>query len=507
MFTFRIADDGRRLLATWELGAARAGLDLAGVHALLAAQGFSDLALDDTAMADLIEACKTATESFEWQVGERRDGACRIHVDPDKMIARLTLERPFGGLAVTEAQIRERLKDVGVSMGVLDDAITEALEAGAADRIVVARGVPAEPGVDSAFVNLVPVQQARRPHADEHGVTDYRDLGRIAVVEPGDALMRRTPATPGVDGYDITGAVLVAKPGKATTYAEKLPGVVRDSADPELLRAAIVGRVVGMSNGVTVEPSIDFAQVDMSTGNVDFEGSVLVLGDVLARMKIHATGDVIVKGTVAGADILAGRQVMLLGGFKGALDDEDDGDHGSSHKYTIRCGGSFHARFVEYAHVESGADILIEDHAMFSTLVAANNVVVGGSSAKGQIVGGSITALGRVTATKYGATSGAKTLVQVGLDPRHRLHCDHLESEIVRLEAADPGGADLLRLRDEVEILRARLAIADHACVSVGRTIYPGTQIRIGAKRWSSVDEHTSGVFRVVEGEVMLCPQ
>ena len=301
--------------------------------------------------------------------------------------------------------------------------------------------------------------------------------------------------------------MLVATPGKSTPYADRLPGVVRDAADPELLRAAIVGRVVGVANGVTVEPSIDFAQVDMSTGNVDFEGSVVVLGDVLARMKIHATGDVIVKGTVAGADIQAGRQVMLLGGFKGALDDEDDADHGPSHEYTIRCGGTFHSRFVEYAHVEAGGDIMIDDHAMFSTLVAANNVVVGGSSGKGQIVGGSVTALGRVTATKYGATSGAKTLVQVGLDPRHQLHCDHLESEIAKLQAADPEATDLVRLREQIAVLRAKLAIADHACVSVGRTIYPGTQIRIGAKRWSSVDEHTSGVFRVVDGEVMLCPQ
>ena len=152
----------------------------------------------------MIEACKTATESFEWQIGERRDGACAVRVDPDKMRAQLTLDRPCGGVAVTESQIRERLKDAGVLAGIIDEAIAEALALGSATDVVVARGVAAVAGVDSAFVNLVPAQQARRPHADEHGVTDYRDLGRIAVVEPGDALMRRTLATPGIDGYDLT---------------------------------------------------------------------------------------------------------------------------------------------------------------------------------------------------------------------------------------------------------------------------------------------------------------
>lgn len=505
IFEIRITDDGR-LLAAWELGAERAGLDAAGLRALVVAQGYGDLDIADTAIAELIEVCKTAEESFEWQIGERRDGACAVRVDPDKLCARLTLERAYGGAPVTEEQIREQLKSAGVVMGILDDAITEALAMGSATGIVVARGVPAEAGVDSSFANLVPIQQERRPHADEHGVTDYRDLGRIAVVEPGDALMRRIPATLGIDGFDVTGKVLQAKPGKSVNYAEKLSGVVRDANDPELLRAAIVGRAVSVPNGVAVEPSIDLPQVDMSTGNVDFEGSVVILGDVLARMKIHATGDVIVKGTVGGADIRAGRQVMLLGGFKGALDEDDDGVNGPSYEYTIKCGGTFHSRFVEYAHVESGGDILIDDHAMFSKLVAANNVVVGGPGKKGQVVGGQITATGSATAIKFGAASGAKTLVQVGLDPRHRLHLEHLEGELAKLEASDPA-ADSSPLREEVDALRARLAIADHAYVKVGLTIFPGTQIRIGAKRWSSIDEHASGVFRVVDGEVMLCPQ
>ena len=277
-----------------------------------------------------------------------RDGVCAVTVSGDKMAARLTLVRAYGGAPVTDEQIRASLQHAGVSAGIMEEAIAGALSAGEATEVVVACGRPAQNGEASAFVSLIPQVQDRHPKADEHGVIDYRDFGRIAGVAPGDPLMRRTPATAGSDGYDVTGRVLRAKPGKSVPYATRLKGVVVDAQDPELLRAAVAGRPVQVANGVTVESTIELPRVDMSTGNIDFDGSVTVLGDVLARMKIHATGDVLVRGTVSAADIEAGGQVVVQGGLMGAHHADDDEDHASSREGGIRCAGPFHARFVEY---------------------------------------------------------------------------------------------------------------------------------------------------------------
>lgn len=124
------------------------------------------------------------------------------------------------------------------------------------------------------------------------------------------------------------------------------------------------------------------------------------------------------------------------------------------------------------------------------------------------MIGGTITATGQVTATKFGGTSGAKTLVQVGVEPKQRMHLDHLNSEIHRLEEKGPACVELDKLHaPKAMLLRQQIAVADHSCVTVGRAVYPGTEIRMGGKRWSSVDDHTSGVFRLVEDEVTLCPQ
>jgi uncharacterized protein (DUF342 family) len=373
--------------------------------------------------------------------------------------------------------------------------------------LLVACGRPAQNGEASVFVSLVPQVPDRHPLADEHGVIDYRDFGRIVGVSPGDPLMRRTPATAGSDGYDVTGRVLRAKPGKSVPYATRLKGVTVDAQDPELLRAAISGRAVQVANGVTVESTIELPCVDMSTGNIDFDGSVTVLGDVTARMKIRATGDVLVRGTVSAADIEAGGQVVLQGGLLGARHAHDDKDDVSPHEGAIRCTGSFHARFVEYARVESGGDILVDDHALYSTLIAARHVVVGGGGTKGQILGGTVRAIGQVTAQKYGGPSGVSTLVDVGLDVDHRARLARLEAEIEMLAAGPENAAAVERIRTEAARLKAQLELADHACVSVGRTVYPGTQIRIGGKSWSARDEHPGGVFRLAEGKVVRCPR
>ncbi|RPJ74256.1 MAG: DUF342 domain-containing protein, partial [Acidobacteria bacterium] len=232
-----------------------------------------------------------------------------------------------------------------------------------------------------------------------------------------------------------------------------------------------------------------------------------VLGDVLARMKIHATGDVLVRGTVSAADIEAGGQVVLQGGLLGALHADDDEDGVSPQRGGIRCAGPFRARFVEYARVESGGDILIDDHAMYSTLIAARHVVVGAGGTKGQILGGTVTAIGQVTAQRYGGPSGVSTIVHVGLDLDLRVRLGRLEAEIEMLAADPENAAKVERIRADAARLKAQLELADHACVSVGRTVYPGTQIRIGGKSWSAGDEHPGGVFRLVEGKVVRCPK
>lgn len=392
------------------------------------------------------------------------DGTCTISVAEDKSAATLTLVAANGGAPVTADQIHEALTAAGVVAGILPDEIEAALAAGSAADRVVARWREATDGEDATFACLLPEPEERRPHADEHGIIDYRDLGRIAAVRAGDPLMRRTPATAGTDGFDVGGGVLKARPGRNTPFSKSIKGAAVDPADVNLLRAAIAGRPTVTGTGVSVDPLVVFPTVDISSGNVEFDGAVTVEGDVSSEMRIRATGDVFIGGSVGAASITAGGTIVIKGGVIGV--GETDDDVSAEGHAVIRCEGAFQAHFLQYAHIESAADILVEDHCVHSTLQAGARIVVGGSGA-GHIRGGTSSAATLVKAVTLGSTLGVKTTVRVGV------------------------GA-----KDEQALAAAK--------VVVDRNVHSGTEIHIDKRCWTSTDDRPGGVFRLVDGDIVF---
>jgi uncharacterized protein (DUF342 family) len=298
-----------------------------------------------------------------------------------------------------------------------------------------------------------------------------------------------------------------------------------------VLCAAIVGQPVMSSSGIAVESTIVVPQVDIATGNIDFDGAVTVKGDVCAGMSIRASGDVRVDGSVAAAAIDAGGNIVVKGGVIGGVDAADAEQ--AAPAQVLRCKGSFQARFVENAHVESATEILVDDYCMYSNLVAGVRIVVGRPGTKnGHIRGGSACATALVKAATLGSPAGSKTRVQVGLDPRERLRLARVEQTIEENEkkredlrkliahrrehpTRDVGGVlekaeetltavgdEISLLRDEATQLRAHLTLAEGACVVVERTVHGGTEIQIGRRRWTSTDDHANGVFRLHEGDI-----
>ena len=507
-FSMRVSDDGHRVWARWEPGADLPPFDIDNMRDLLAEEGFAGCVVDESAIEQLLASAKAADRAIERAIATRRDGSFAISLSDDLMEARLTLERPRGGKAVTRNEIVDGLREAGVTSGVIESQINEALAAGVATGRVVARGEAPVDGVDTQFELLVAEADERRPQVDETGMFDIRNLGVIPGVMAGTVVMRRVAAQPGVNGFDVRGRVLKAKQGRSVGFAAKLRGVVPDADDPDLLRATITGRPTRIYRGVHVDPAIDFPAVDMSTGHVDFDGSVTVLGDVQPLMKIRASGDVIVHGTVTAAEIEAGGQVVLLGGLMGAAKDADDEEVRKAERTVPRgrvtCGGRFHAMFAEYAVIEAGEDIVVDDHLMFSDLKAGRHVVVGTGAGKGHVIGGSIVAVGQINVGTLGSAANAQTCVQVGLDDTHRQNLEHLDAEIAACESDGATGGALDLMRDEAEALRRRITVASHAHVAVSRKVYPGARVRIGRQRWTATDEVGNGIFRLFEDAVRL---
>ena len=134
------------------------------------------------------------------------------------------------------------------------------------------------------------MQQPRPAQIEnEDDRVDLRDLGSLLLVNPGTALMRRTPAKPGKDGMDVLGKPIAADPVVDMPFAVDLSGVAADPNDPNRLLAVIAGSPRVLPNGVSVSPVVDVEAVDLHSGNVTFDGSLRVSGDIRTGMSVSYT--------------------------------------------------------------------------------------------------------------------------------------------------------------------------------------------------------------------------
>lgn len=539
VLTFKLSDDGK-LLAVFEGCECKPTLDEAAIQEALAKQGLSDLFLYENSLSNLLQQYHNVNENFVLEIGERRDGACVVKIDDDKMAAKLTLIPPYGGAPVTLFQIQMALQEKGVVSGIMRNEIEAVLKEGYASERVIAKGLNPVRGTDARFQSLIPQIRERKPQVDEHGIADYRDLGQLIVVKPGDPLMCRTPPTEGKKGRDVTGQVLMPQPGEDTPFASGLQGVEIDQDaefDPDhntLLLAATSGQPKLVPNGVMVEPTINLPQVDLSTGNMTFDGTLNIKGDVKDGMKIHASGDVFIGGTVEAAEIEAGGNVVIKGGVIGHSE-QHSGDPSETPTFNaiIISKGSISAHFAENVRMEASVDIIIEEFSMHNHLTALNRILIGKSGGKkGRIIGGMTSASVLVKAAVIGSNAGFITKVRAGFNPYLQAQLDRLKHEIDAVEKEqedlkkiiafviahpekDKNGllnkalhtrekleSDCTRLHADRTHLLAEMTLAEHVQVIVEEAVHCGSEIQIGNFIWKNNEQRGKGVFQVVDGAI-----
>jgi uncharacterized protein (DUF342 family) len=538
--TFKLGDNGK-LLAIFEACECKPPWDEFRVKEALAKQGLSGLFLYENSLLNLVKQYNCSNESFVLEIGERRDGTCTINIDIVKMTARLTLIPPYGGAPVTLDQIQLALKEKGVVNGIIMKEIEAALKEGHAEDRIIAKGLPPVPGIDARFQSLIPKIRERKPQVDKRGIADYRDLGQLIIVRPGDPLMCRTPPTAGKKGRDITGQVLMPQPGRDIPFASGLQGVDLDSdldseLDPDhnsLLLAATTGQPKLVPNGVEVEPTINLPRVDLSTGNMNFDGTINIKGDVMDGMKIHATGDVFVGGTVEAAKIETGGNIVIKGGVIGHSDHSGEPNEVPTFSATIISKGSISAHFAENAYIDAGIDIIIEEFSLHNHLTALNQILVGKPGRKkGHIIGGITSAKILVRTASIGSKAGFITKIRAGFNPFLQTRLDKLKLEIdandkeqenikkiIAFVMAHPEQdkkallSKLLHTREKLETdcallheertrLLSEMNLAENVQVIAEEAVHCGVEIQIGNSIWKNNEERDKGVFQIVDGEI-----
>jgi len=499
-----------------------------------AALGWSQTAFADPAVTAFLNRCHQATERFSSVVGEVRDGTFSVELDADNLHALFELQAPQGGKPVRVSEVREHLAKRQIVHGVKLAALLDTLRAGHGKSVVIAEGTPPVPGMSARFVSLLDELHPKTAVEDENALIDYRHLSQLLLVSPGAPLMRRIPAVPGLPGVDVFGRPVPPPPVSDQTFSLDLTGVKVDDEDPNLLRASIAGVPKLVGDRMTVDPALSVDSVDLTTGNIDFDGSLQVRGDITAGMEVRVTGDIAVRGTIEAAHVEAGGDVKVNGGIIGiqtpGMADDADGIR-IAH---IVAGGSVKARFMVSAFVSAEKSVSVEREIRQCELMAGEAVVTGRpGSREGSIIGGKVRAMKSVRAARLGAPSGAPTLIQVGVNPHAPAKLAELERERVRLVEekmkldrlmdgldkrpdADPEHAEQIRSRfsdvmgelfgldAKEKALNNEMIPSTDARIEVYRSVEAGVTLHFAGLQRTFLEEQEGGKAMVEKGRIVL---
>lgn len=447
----------------------RPEVDAAALRQLLAQAGYGEWLVQPDIFDKAVADCNSQENTFPLALAQKVEAVAQVRVEADEMTVKLTLTPPHGGEPASVPGILQALDAAGVVFGIDESAIRQACEAGQCEAAVVALGQPVQHGCDSVFEEMIPQTVNRAPTIDAQGLIDYREQGSITVVQRGAPLMRRTPASTGVAGRTVRGVVVVPHPGRDAPFATKLGGAKPASNDPNLLEATISGQPVRVDCGVNVEPVFEVAEVNMASGNIHFDGTVHVLGDVIQGMKVEAGGDIVVDGMVEGAVLRSGGDIRVAGGV-------------IAHA-TLHAGFSVSARFAEGAHILAGSAIVIGEMALECELESLNQIVIGAASPKrGRLVGGSATAMMLISVPILSSANGGLTKVTLGVNAELDEKLAVLTQRIEKEEAVDKGLEKLVKqltvVGDPKNLLARVKATRQHALEVLGALLVERAELQ-----------------------------
>lgn len=509
------------------------------IHNIMAEKHYDKFAINKEAIDTFVENCQKATEPIKALIALRKDGEFTLTMSEDKMQLALTLVPPKGGHPKA-VEVIKAIQQMGVKHGLKHDELREAIRKGECENQLVAEGTWPVLGNPVEFRNYLEELEQKLSEVDEDAFIKYSDLGHLLLVKPGDKLMRRIPPVPGKDGVDLMGNMVPTRPLVNANFNASCSGTKFDENDPDLLLAAISGQPKLISNGVKVNNVIEIENIDLSTGNVDFEGTIHIAGDVKSGMKLHATGDIFINGMIEAAEVIAGGDISVKGGIIGSAETQSNNTPQTEVNLNpnvkaaiVSQHGSVQAMFAQNMSISARKAILITGNCTQCDMRAGEEIIVGKEKSlkNGQIIGGMAQAMKLVKAVSIGSHSAGATKLILGDDPTWGDKVYEKEKEIsaktdefemkVKLlnhlrqekkkkpesvKDADIAKTDAERaeLIDHLKVLNMELQKLkeDHIAledvrVQVLSELYEGTEIRIGRYKLLTTSDMGKGVARL----------
>jgi uncharacterized protein len=472
------------------------------------------------------EASEQAERVVEWPEGSRLASEIHVRVADDRMTAWVTIDPPKRGAAPPFPEdVVEELELQGVRYGIdLEEIQRFVARRDFGTEKAAARGRPPVHG-QAAKVEYHFNTNRGRPYLEmDFGRINLKELNFIENVTEGALLAELEDPVQPVDGKDVTGRPLPAEPAEGA--AELKAGKnTRLSKDKMKLYAEIDGNAKLDNGYVLVEKVVTVQDVNYETGNIRFDGTVVVKGSIADGFVVEATGDIQVGKGVGKVRLRADGNILLKTGING----NDEG--------YLECGGDLYSKYVERSIIVCRGNAFVEEAIMHSRLLVWKNCVLNGR--RSEFIAGSLIVGGSFWCKKLGSIYEAKTHIAVGIVPdlvssfqetKRTLDEKHdqrnkAEEQLAQLKrAADEGKEDeristareqlsetalsleeeIGHLKTELAELKTRMRASRKSIVVVEDILYGGVTVTFGRLEYRAPDNGAKKtILKAGEDEVM----
>jgi uncharacterized protein len=418
-------------------------------------------------------------------VEDQVEGSASVSIADDEMIAYVSLYPPQGfGRPLDPSDVYARLHEAGVGYGIESELVEAALFACNTERtalhsVEVAFADPPRHGVAEHLRLIEPESAEATVHGREP--VDHRARSSLSLVETGAALAVVEPEVVGRDGTTVT--------GKPIPHQRRATPVLAIGENVEIVDGEVVAAIPGLlhveAGLISVKPTLPLARgVDYHTGNIDFDGDVVLGGRVADGFTVACAGTLASSVTIDAFGITCGALTCSQGLI----------GHGDA---TVSVQNDATLRFVQNACIRVGGALRVTQSVLTSRITAYDSVELAHGS---NVIGSTIRAgLGAVV-FNIGSSGAAASEIYLGIDfgvddrlavirdqtlalsaklRDVRLLLSHGEQNAQLVELEQEVSAAIATLAEEAGSLVSQLDRDEDARLVVHGTIHAGTFVEI----------------------------
>jgi uncharacterized protein (DUF342 family) len=337
-------------------------------------------------------------------------GRFTVAVSFDRMKAYLTVVPSLGGApAVRLEDVLSNCSKLGIVFGIRKDKIIQAIEKAEKERqevknFLFAEGEEPIHGDDGRIEYKIRIASGDKFTQLEGGKVDYREQDLITRVEEGQLVAVVYKAREGVkNGSTVKGNIIKAERGQDIEVNTGNNIRLEDHGDNIHFYSKRDGLLQNEKNVLSVSPLMVVPEdVGPKTGNINFNGVVIIKGNVQDNFRVYAKKNITIMGSVGSAVVRSDENITVLNGVMAKL------------KGLIYAKGDVKVKFAENSNLQAGGNIYIRRAALNCTLTAGDKIIA--KLDKGQLIGGKIKATRGIEVKILGNELEQKMEVFVGSD-------------------------------------------------------------------------------------------